>query len=96
MMNEEQKAAYDTGVIAGMSVAITGMIGSSIHCAGIDTIPMLAAVLGKSFAPYIFTVERINPQDCPRNIRKFLELIKDLVADVKEKQRATESKIIPG
>lgn len=88
-MTPEEKEIYDRGGLHGMSVTLSGMIGATIHCAAIDTVPMLAAVMGKCFMPYIPHLEKLDPNSMPRNIRKWVEILIDLARDVKEKQEQT-------
>lgn len=88
-MTPEEKEIYERGGIHGMSVTLSGMIGAAVHSAGINAIPMMAAVMGKCFMPYIGHLEKLDPNSMPRNIRKWVEILIDLAKDVKEKQEQT-------
>lgn len=95
-MTEDLKAHYDHGVIAGMTIGLTGAIGAAMHSAGMDGIPMLAGVMGKAFLPYIPHLEKINPNDCPRLMRKWIEILTELAKDVRDRQTEAAPRIVEG
>ncbi len=93
-MTPDEKQIYDRGIIHGMTVAVTGMVGSVMHAAGIDGIPMLAGAMGKAFLPYLPHLERLDMNSMPRNIRKWCEILTDLANDVKARHAEAEPRII--